>query len=76
MSDKQIITVRVCKETVSYLKEVAQYKERSFSSTVDRILRYAVEKHRAAATGNQASLDILRVLESEPREATKRDSDS
>jgi hypothetical protein len=76
MSNKQMITIRVCQEAVSYLKEVAQYNERSFSSTVDRILRYAVEKHRAASTGNQASLDILRVLESEPREATKRDSDS
>jgi len=76
MSDKQIITVRVCKETVSYLKEVAQYNERSFSFTVNRVLSHAAEKHRAASTGNQASLDLLRVLGSAPRQATKRDSDS
>jgi hypothetical protein len=76
MSDKQIITVRVCKETVSYLKEVAQYNERSFSFTVNRVLSHAAEKHRAASTGNQASLDLLRVLGSAPGQATKRDSDS
>lgn len=76
MKPKQIVYSRIEAETVSYLKEVARHNDRSFSYVINRILSHAAEKHRAAKTGNQASLDLLQLLGPSPAQAANGQRDS
>ena len=69
MESKQIVYSRVNVETVEYLESIAQQSDRSRSNIINRILTDAVEKHKAAKTGNRASLDLLQLLGPSPEQA-------
>ena len=69
MGSKQIIYARVNVETVQYLGGIAQHSDLSRSNIINRILTDAVEKHKAAKTGNRASLDLLQLLGPSPEQA-------
>ena len=69
MESKQIVYSRVNVETVEYLESIAQQSDRSRSNIINRILTDAVEKHKAAKTGNRASLDLLQLLGPSPKQA-------
>ena len=64
------------KDSIDYIREVARYNDRSLSQAINRVLGYAVEKHRTAASGNQTSLDLLQLLGSAPRQTTNSERDS
>lgn len=76
MAKRQQMSIYLSKEPVDYLREVARYNERSLSHAIDKVLTYAVEKHKAAKTGNQTSLDLLQLLGSAPGATTDSQRDS
>ena len=63
---------RINQDTLDYLKAIGKAEKRTVSYLINEVLEYAIEKHRAAPTGDQASLEILRLLGSKPKEVTER----
>jgi len=66
---------RIKQTTLDYLKAIGKAEDRTVSYLLNKAIEYVVEKHQAAPTGDQASLEILRLLGSKPTEATKRSTD-
>jgi len=64
------VNFRCKQETVDYLKRIGEHGDRSLSYLINKALEHVIEKHHAAKTGDQASLEILRVLGSKPDKAT------
>jgi len=66
---------RIKQDTLDYLKAIGKAEKRTVSFLINEAIEYVIEKHRAAPTGDQASLEILRILGSKSKEATKRSTD-
>jgi hypothetical protein len=65
---------RATQASLDYLKAIGKAEKRTVSYLINEVLEYAIEKHKAAPTGDQTSLDILRLLGSKPKEVTERGS--
>ena len=64
------VNFRCEREAVDYLKAIGEHGDRSLSYLINKALEHVIEKHSAARKGDQASLEILRVLGSKPNETT------
>ena len=67
---------RIKQTTLDYLKAIGKAEDRTVSYLLNKAVEYVIEKHQAAPTGDQASLEILRLLGSKSKEATQRGSNS
>ena len=67
---------RIKQTTLDYLKAIGKAEKRTVSFLINEAVEYVIEKHKAAPTGDQTGLDILRILGSKPKEATERSSNS
>lgn len=74
-SKEVIISFRTSQENLDYLKRVGKINHRSVSQLIHLGISYVIENHRRAGTGNQVSLDLLRILgSSETPSEFSRDS--
>lgn len=64
MSEESMVpkTFRTSKENLDYLKRVGKINHRSVSQLIHLGISYVIENHRRTGTGNQVSLDLLRIL--------------
>ena len=62
---------RIKQTTLDYLKAIGKAEDRTVSYLLNKAIEYVIEKHQAAPTGDQASLEILRLLGSKPQEVTE-----
>ena len=69
-------TFRATQATLDYLKAIGKAEKRTVSYLINEVLEYAIEKHKAAPTGDQTGLEILRLLGSKSKEATERSTNS
>ena len=76
MAKSQTYHLYLNNDAISYLKEVARNNDRSLSYSVNEVITYAVQKHQAVESGNQTSLDLLRVLGPSPAQAANSQRDS
>lgn len=63
---------RIKKTTLDYLKLIGKAEDRTVSYLLNKAIEYVIEKHQAAPTGDQASLEVLRLLGSKSKEVTER----
>jgi hypothetical protein len=69
---KEQATFRIKSESLDYLRAIGKTESRTVSYLINEVVEYAIEKHKAAPTGDQASLEILRLLGSKSKEVTER----
>ena len=67
---------RAKQASLDYLKAIGKAEKRTVSYLINEVLEYAIEKHKAAPTGDQTGLEILRLLGSKSKEATERSTNS
>ncbi len=65
---------RVKQTSLDYLKAIGKAEKRTVSFLINEVLEYVIEKHQTATTGDQTSLEVLRLLGPKPKEATQRGS--
>ena len=61
-SKQVMIGFRTTQQNLDYLQRVGKINHRSVSQLIHLGISYVIENHRRAGTGNQVSLDLLRIL--------------
>ena len=65
---------RIKQTSLDYLKLIGKAEDRTVSYLLNKAIEYVIEKHQTASTGDQTSLEVLRLLGSKSKEATQRGS--